>query len=68
MTGTRTKAVISQGDFWVLKLGPEPPFLRGEVTAEGQFKLCIARLGFYACWVAAEVVQEGMRFMPAGAH
>ncbi|HOB98027.1 MAG TPA: hypothetical protein PKM43_04665 [Verrucomicrobiota bacterium] len=39
--GLKTAPLISQGDFWVLKLGPEPPSLRGEFTAEGQFQLCL---------------------------
>lgn len=35
----KTAPLISLGDFWVLKLGPEPPSLRGEVTSEGKFQL-----------------------------
>lgn len=39
--GTKTAPRVGDYDFWVLKLGPEPPSLRGEVTAEGQCKLCL---------------------------
>lgn len=39
--GTKTAPLISQGDLWVLKLGPEPPCLRSEMTADGQCKLCL---------------------------
>jgi hypothetical protein len=39
VSGLKTAPLISQGDCWVLKLGPEPPSLRGEMTAEGQFQL-----------------------------
>ncbi len=41
VSGTKTVPLIGDEDFWVLKLGPEPPSLRGEFTAEGQFKLCL---------------------------
>ncbi len=41
VSGLKTAPLISQADFWVLKLDPEPPFLRAEVTAEGQFQLCL---------------------------
>jgi len=41
VSGLKTAPLVSQGDFWVLKLGPEPPSLRGEVTAEGKFQLCL---------------------------
>ncbi len=39
VSGLKTAPLISHGDFWVLKLGPEPPSLRGEMTAEGKFQL-----------------------------
>lgn len=38
-SGLKTAQRIGESDIWVLKLGPEPPSLRGEVTNEGQFKL-----------------------------
>ncbi|HOB99009.1 MAG TPA: hypothetical protein PKM43_09730 [Verrucomicrobiota bacterium] len=41
VSGLKTEPLISGADYWVLKLGPEPPFLRGEVTAEGKFQLLL---------------------------
>ncbi|GEM_PF-2370393 len=41
VSGLKTAPLISQGDYWVLKLGPEPPSLRAEVTPEGKFQLCL---------------------------
>jgi len=41
VSGVKTAPLISQGDYWVLKLNPEPPFLRCEITAEGQTRLCL---------------------------
>lgn len=38
-SGNKTAPKIGTSDYWVLKLGPEPPFLRGEVTAEGESQL-----------------------------
>ena len=34
-SGNKTAPKIGTSDYWVLKLGPEPPSLRGEMTAEG---------------------------------
>jgi len=39
VSGVKTAPLISQGDFWVLKLGPEPPSLSGAVTPDGKFQL-----------------------------
>lgn len=39
--GMKTAPRIGSADYWVLKLGPEPPSLRGEVTPKGQFHLSL---------------------------
>ncbi len=41
ISGTKTVAPVGPGDMWVLRLGTEPPSLRAELTAEGQFRLCL---------------------------